>query len=155
MTDRYFVAEECATRVGDSYEAQRALLEYGLAETAVHGGVRGRRAELMPFLRRVTLWGTLDTYLSPHLVPPPGARHQPRPRPRCALVAADASAHAAPPGPPCNPLGSAQGVRGGAALPDMLSLRSACRPTCRPHSPHRIFDAFATHPSPISPTQDI
>ena len=39
MVDRYWVGEECATRVSDSFEGQTVLIEYGLAETESNGGV--------------------------------------------------------------------------------------------------------------------
>jgi hypothetical protein len=36
MADRFAVAELCAARVADSYEAQQILIEFCIAETAVH-----------------------------------------------------------------------------------------------------------------------
>ena len=40
MADRYWVAEECASRVADSFEEQTILIDFGLGETALYGGVR-------------------------------------------------------------------------------------------------------------------
>ena len=45
MIDRYWVAEECATRVADSFEGQRILIEYGLGETEANGGVSDTAAD--------------------------------------------------------------------------------------------------------------
>ena len=90
MADRYWVAEECASRVADSFEEQTILIDFGLGETALYGGVRvtcGWRATSSACLILVLEGACLSLCWrapasSPHIAKP----SMPYPRPSPAFV---------------------------------------------------------------------